>query len=112
MEIFGSEGSLSFNLEKLNELEYFSRNDDVLEQGFRNILVTENKHPYIKAWWPPGHIIGWEHTFIHEVADLALAIFARKTVPADFYDGWRCQQVLDAVVESANNGKWVEIPGK
>jgi predicted dehydrogenase len=111
MEILGSEGSLSFNLEKLNELEYFSRNDDVLEQGFRNILVTENKHPYIKAWWPPGHIIGWEHTFIHEVADLALAIFARKTVPADFYDGWRCQQVLDAVVESANNGKWVEIPG-
>jgi predicted dehydrogenase len=112
MEIFGSEGSLSFNLERLNELEYFSRNDDILEQGFSNILVTENKHPYINAWWPPGHIIGWEHTFIHEVADLLLAIDAHKSVSADFYDGWRCQQVLDAVVESADNGTWVEIPGK
>jgi len=112
MEIFGSEGSLSFNLERLNELEYFSRNDESLEQGFRNILVTENKHPYVNAWWPPGHIIGWEHTFIHEIADLLTAIDARKPVAADFYDGWRCQQVLDAVVESADNGKWIEIPGK
>ena len=112
MEIFGSEGSLAFNLERLNELEYFSRNDDALEQGFRNILVTEGQHPYVNAWWPPGHIIGWEHTFIHEIADLLIAIDARKPVAADFYDGWRCQQVLDAVVESAANGKWVEIPGK
>ena len=112
IEIFGSEGSLSFNLERLNELEYFSRNDDALEQGFRNILVTENKHPYVNAWWPPGHIIGWEHTFIHEIADLLTAIDARKPVTADFYDGWRCQQVLDAVVQSADNGTWIKIPGK
>ena len=112
MEIFGSQGSLSFNLERLNELEYFSRSDDALEQGFRNIMVTEGAHPYVNAWWPPGHIIGWEHTFIHEMADLLVAIDARQPVAADFYDGWRCQQVLDAVVESADNGKWVEIPGK
>jgi predicted dehydrogenase len=110
LEIFGSQGSLNFNLERLNELEYYSLNDDSCEQGFRNILVTEKKHPFMNAWWPAGHIIGWEHTFIHEIADLLTAIDASQQVVPDFYDGLRCQQVLDAVVESAKNRKWVEIP--
>lgn len=109
IEIFGSEGSLAFNLERLNELEYFDRSAAVSEQGFRNILVTENVHPYVNAWWPPGHIIGWEHTFIHEVADLLSAIPAKKEVHPDFYDGYRCQLVLDGVSKSAETGQWVEI---
>lgn len=109
IEIFGSEGSLAFNLERLNELEYFDRSAAVPEQGFRNILVTENVHPYVNAWWPPGHIIGWEHTFIHEVADLLTAIPAKKEIHPDFYDGYRCQLVLDGVSKSAETGQWVEI---
>jgi predicted dehydrogenase len=112
LEVFGSEGSFAFNLERLNELEYFSRSDGGLEQGFRNILVTENKHPYISAWWPPGHIIGWEHTFIHEIKDFLEAAADKKQVHPDFYDGLRCQLVLDAAQESAASGKWVSIPEK
>jgi len=109
IELFGSEGSLVFNLERMNELEFFNRSDEGTEQGYRNILVTENKHPYIDAWWPPGHIIGWEHTFIHEVADLIKAIPDRKPVYPDFYDGYRCQLVLDGVSASSESGKWVEV---
>ena len=109
IEIFGSEGSLSFNLERLNELEYFSHSEATIEQGFRNILVTENQHPYINAWWPPGHIIGWEHTFIHEIADLLTAIPLNNQVHPDFYDGYKCQLVLDGVSNSAESGKWIQI---
>jgi len=112
LEIFGSKGSLEFNLERLNELNYFSRDDAGDSQGFRNIVVTEGSHPYLKMWWPPGHIIGWEHTFIHEIGDLLLAIENGKNVKADFYDGYRCQQVLDAAWESSKNHKWIEIPEK
>lgn len=111
LEVFGSEGSIAFNLERMNELEYFSRHDDPGIQGFRNILATEGAyHDYIQAWWPPGHIIGWEHTFIHEVKDFIEAVDKKMGVQADFYDGLRCQQVLDAVVKSAKTRQWVEIP--
>ena len=112
LELFGSEGSLNFNLERLNELEYYARSDEPVEQGYRTMIVTENKHPYINAWWPPGHIIGWEHTFIHEIKDFIEAAAERKPVHASFYDGLRCQQVLDAVTVSANEGRWVTIPEK
>jgi predicted dehydrogenase len=110
LEIFGSEGSLVFNLERLNELGFYSGADEEKEQGFRNIVVTESSHAFISAWWPPGHIIGWEHTFIHEVRDLLLAIDKGGPVYPDFYDGLRCQQVLDAVVQSALEGRWVDVP--
>ena len=110
LELFGSQGSLAFNLERLNELEYFSLADAPPEQGFRTILATEGAHPNLNAWWPPGHIIGWEHTFIHEVKDLLVAIDAHTPVAPDFFDGWRCQQVLDAVVLSAAEGRWANIP--
>jgi predicted dehydrogenase len=112
LEIFGSEGSLIFNLERLNELEFYSRADEDKTQGFRNIVVTESSHPFISAWWPPGHIIGWEHTFIHEVHDLLLAIDRGEEVHPDFYDGLRCQQVLDAAVQSSVEGRWVEVPAE
>ena len=112
MEIFGSEGSIYFNLERLNELDYFSRNDDKGMQGFRNILVTEKTHPYLNKWWPPGHILGWEHTFIHEIGDLLTAIKKGEGVKPDFWDGYRCQQILDAAWVSSKNDKWVDIPEK
>ena len=110
LEIFGSEGALVFNLERLNELEFYSRADPEAEQGFRTIMVTESTHPYIGAWWPPGHIIGWEHTFIHEVKDLLHGIALGDPVHPDFYDGLRCQQVLDAALRSADEGRWIQIP--
>ena len=110
LEIFGSKGALVFNLERLNELEFTSRQDPEPERGFRTIMVTESSHPYVSAWWPPGHIIGWEHTFIHEVRDLLLAIDKGEAVYPDFYDGLRCQQVLDAVVQSSLSGRWEDVP--
>jgi predicted dehydrogenase len=110
LEIFGSEGTLLFNLERLNELQYYSRSDADTAQGFRTIVVTEASHPFIKAWWPPGHIIGWEHTFVHEIHDLLLAIAEDESVHPNFHDGLRCQQVLDAVVASAERQAWLEVP--
>lgn len=74
LEIFGSEGAVAFNLERLNELQFYSTEDEGREQGFRTILVTESNHPNISTWWPPGHIIGGEHAFIHEVADFLSSI--------------------------------------
>lgn len=109
IEIFGSEGALVFNLERMNELEYYSRGDTPLEQGFRNILVTESDHPYIDRWWPPGHIIGWEHTFIHEVGDFLQAVEKGTDVHPDFSDGLKCQQVLDAAVRSCKEQQWSSI---
>ncbi len=105
-----SDSAMSFNLEWLNELEFYSRAEEIQQQGFRTILIIEAQHPYVSAWWPPGHMIGWEHTFIHEVRDFLVAIDRREPVQPDFMDGLRCQQVLDAVVHSARAGKWVEVP--
>jgi predicted dehydrogenase len=110
LEIFGSGGAVIFNLERLNELQYYSRSDPETVQGFRTILVTGSTHPFIEAWWPPGHIIGWEHTFIHEVRDLLVAIAEDRSVTPDFHDGLRCQQVLDAARESAGQQAWVAVP--
>ena len=109
-ELFGSEGSLLFNLERLNELQYYSRSEPGCEQGFRTILATESDHPYISKWWPPGHIIGWEHTFIHEIADLLTAISTGDSIKPDFYDGLRNQQVLDAMQQAAAEKSWVDLP--
>src|SRR5439155_17322307 len=74
LEINGSAGSLFFNLEEMNRLKFFSARDPKERQGFRDIIVTEPTHPYIASWWPPGHIIGYEHTFIHTIADFVTAV--------------------------------------
>jgi len=76
-------------------------------KGFRNVLVTDGAHKYMSAWWPAGHIIGWEHTFTHGVLDLLSGIAVGKSPHADFEDGLRCQAVLDAVERSAGSGSWV-----
>jgi len=111
LEIFGSKGALAFNLERLNELEFYSEADGEREQGYRTILVTEESHPYLSAWWPTGHVLGWEHAFVHEVRDLLLAIHEGRGAVPSFYDGLRCQQVLDAALASAHEGTWVEVAG-
>jgi predicted dehydrogenase len=108
-EINGSEGSLAFDLERLNELEVFFRDDAQAEQGFRRILVTEREHPYVQAWWPPGHIIGWEHTFTHTVFDLLQAMDKKKVPTPSFEDGVRNQAVLHAIERSATTRRWVTV---
>lgn len=108
-ELFGSKGSLKFELERLNELQYFSTEDDQGDQGYRTILMTENVHPYISAWWPPGHIIGWEHTFIHEVKQFLDSIAHKSGVSPSFFDGWQTQAVMDSVVKSAEKKSWVKV---
>ncbi len=108
-EINGSKGSLSFNLEKMNELQYFNRDDEAHVQGFREIIVGESTHPYVNAWWPPGHIIGWEHTFVHEVKDFFEAIAKNRKASPDFKEGTKVQAVLEAVSQSAKSKKWVNV---
>ena len=108
-EIYGSKGSLCFNFESMNELYYYSREDENYVQGFKRILATEESHPYIKAWWPPGHIIGYEHTFINQLADFLNCIAEDIMPEPNFYDGLRNQQVMDAVMESAEKGMKITL---
>jgi predicted dehydrogenase len=108
-EINGSKGSILFNLERMNELNVLFSDDASDVKGYRNVLVTDGgAHPYVGAWWPAGHIIGWEHTFTHGVRDLLSGIAEGKSPAATFEDGLRCQAVLDAVERSAGNKAWVE----
>lgn len=112
LEINGENGSIRFNLERMNELEVFWGDAPKDTQGFTEVLVTESSHPYIKYWWPQGHIIGWEHTFVHEIAHLLDAIVNDKSIApygATFEDGYRNAVVGDAIAESANSGRRVEI---
>jgi predicted dehydrogenase len=108
-EIYGSKGSLVFNLERMNELEYLDLSNPVDEQGFRTILVTNSTHPYVSAWWPPGHIIGYEHEFAHAIADFLTAIDKGTSIEPNFYDGMRAMQVLEAGIKSAETGQKVTV---
>jgi len=113
IEVHGTEGSIEFNLERLNELNLYSRKDPDDRMGFRNILVTETVHPYMDHWWPHGHIIGYEHTFIHEIYHLIDCIVNDKPIApigATFFDGLKCQEMLDAVIESSEKGRWITLP--
>ena len=104
-EVNGSKGSLVFNLEEMNELRLYLTDDPAGLQGFRTINVTESIHPY-GAWWPAGHIIGYEHTFVHAIKDLLDGIAADTSPAPTFADGYRCQAVLDAVERSATSRSW------
>lgn len=107
-EINGSKGSIVFDLHRMNELSVFLDGDPPEVRGFRNVLVTDGAHKYMSAWWPAGHIIGWEHTFTHGVLDLLNGIAAGTSPAPTFEDGVRCQAVLDAVERSAGGSGWVE----
>lgn len=108
-EIYGSKGSLAFDLERMNELMYLDLNDPVDEQGFRTILVTNATHPYIGAWWPPGHIIGYEHTITHAVADFLTALHEGAKIAPDFSDGLKGMEILEAALISARDGRRVQV---
>ena len=92
-EINGSAGTIAFDLERLNELEVYIEAEDASVRGFHRILATEPEHPFVKSWWPPGHIIGYEHTFVHTVYDLLEAIADKRLPSPNFHDGLRNQLV-------------------
>jgi predicted dehydrogenase len=110
IEVNGSLGSLAFDLERLNELEFYDATRPPAEQGFSRILVTEPEHPYLSAWWPPGHIIGYEHSFTHQMRDFVQAVADGTDPHPSFDDALRVQEVLDAVQRSASrNSSWTEV---
>jgi predicted dehydrogenase len=104
LEVNGSEGSIAFDFEAMNELSFYDGAEGPDTAGFRRILVTEPVHPYADAWWPPGHGLGYEHTFTHEVVDLVTAIGSDRSPRPSFADGLQVQQVLAAVERSAADG--------
>jgi predicted dehydrogenase len=107
-EINGSRGSLVFDMERMNELNVLLDDDPAEAQGFRTVLVTEPIHPFMRAWWPAGHLIGYEHSFTHAVYELLNGIAAGVAPAPTFEDGLRCQAVLEAIDQSAATGQWVE----
>ncbi|MGV9937314.1 Gfo/Idh/MocA family protein [Streptomyces olivaceoviridis] len=112
IELNGERGSLAFDLERLNELWFHDATGPGAEAGFRRILVTEPEHPYLDAWWPPGHGLGYEHTFVHQARDLVHAIAAGTRPDPSFADGLQVQRVLAAVEESAEkNSVYTPVAG-
>ena len=104
IEISGSLGAISFDLERLNELEFYDATLPETELGFRRILVTEHDHPYLAPWWPTGHMLGYEHGFSHQVYDFVTAIADGTQPRPSFADGLHVQRVLDAVERSSAAG--------
>jgi predicted dehydrogenase len=108
-QIYGAKGSIAFNLERMNELEIYDRTEPQALQGFKTISVTEAVHPYVGAWWPPGHIIGYEHTFVHALHDFFTCLEEDCLPEPNFRDGVKNQAVLEAVERSARSGKWERV---
>jgi len=108
-EINGEHASIFWDLHDLHRLQYFDHRDQGLTRGWRNIHVTDSDHPYMGNWWVPGLAIGYEHSFVHQVADFLDGVARGKPAMPDFKDALRTQQVCDAVLASAREGKWVNV---
>ncbi len=108
-EIYGSKGSLLFDLERMNELRYYDNEEAGDLKGFRTILATESSHPYMEHWWPAGHIIGYEHSFVHAVADFITAIEHHQSIAPNFADGLQIIKVLEAGLQSAEQNQQVRL---
>lgn len=110
IEVSGDRGSLAFDLEDLNSLRYYDRTAPDDRQGFTQILVTERTHPYVGAWWPAGHMLGYEHGFTHQAVDLVTAIAGQSDPHPSFAEGLSVQRVLDAVERSSeNDSAWAHV---
>ena len=110
IEVSGSVGTIRWNLERMNELEVFSQKGARDGQGFRTIMCMDDVHPYAPNWWPDGHIVGYEHTFVHHVKDFVEALVGKKPFAPNFDDGVAVQAVLEAALESAKTSAWVKVP--
>lgn len=109
LEINGSEGSLAFDFEDMNVLHFYDATEGAETAGFRRILATESSHPYVAGWWPPGHVLGYEHAFTHQVVDLMRSIAADEQPRPSFTDGLQVQRVLAAVEQSAEARDWAVV---
>lgn len=110
LELNGSAGSLAFDFETMNELSFYDANDPRTTNGFRRIIATEPDHPYMSAWWPPGHGLGYDHTFTNEIADFVRAIVGGTDPEPSMVDGLQVQRVLAAVGSSAaSGGAWTVV---
>jgi predicted dehydrogenase len=110
IEVNGSDGSVAFDFEAMNELQFYDATVDSAGAGFTRILATEPQHPYLDAWWPPGHGLGYDHTFVNQKRDLIEAIAAGKPPVPSFADGLYVQGVLSAVEDSARSGSgWTAV---
>ncbi len=107
LEINGSRGSLAFDLERLNELELYE--EQGAQSGFRTVLATDPSHPYVAAWWPPGHGLGYEHSFVHTMADFVGALSRGEQPSPSFADGLANQRVLAAIERSAASRRWERV---
>ena len=105
-EVNGEHGSLYFDLEDAHQLQYFNHREDSKVHGWRTILVTDSDHPYMKHWWVPGCVIGYEHTFINALADFLTGLDSGTPVRPNFRDALETQYVCDAVLDSAKSGEW------
>ncbi|MEA3334652.1 MAG: Gfo/Idh/MocA family oxidoreductase [Chloroflexota bacterium] len=108
-EINGEKGSIAFDLENAHVIEYYDHADDSLSRGFRTVQVWDSDHPYMKHWWVPGCVIGYEHTFIHQASDFLYGIERGEKLVPDFRDGYEVQLVIDAVLASARTGTWHQM---
>ena len=109
IEVYGSKGGVLWNQEDMNFFHYYNRQDPGHVQGFRRVHATDPAHPYMEAWWPTGHIIGYEHLFVHEVVDFLTQLNRKKVTYSTFEDAVSCQRVLDAVVTSTKTKKWETV---
>jgi myo-inositol 2-dehydrogenase/D-chiro-inositol 1-dehydrogenase len=109
LEINGEHGSIAWDLHDLHRLQYFSHRDEGALRGWRTIHVSDSDHPYMKAWWVPGLQIGYEHTFVHQVADFLRGLRIGEKVVPDFRDGLAADAVVDAVLRSARSRQWETI---
>ncbi|MGA9346190.1 MAG: Gfo/Idh/MocA family oxidoreductase [Nocardioidaceae bacterium] len=109
IEINGSRGTIAFDFQQMNELQLYDDTESASTAGFRTILVTEPEHPYLSAWWPPGHLLGYEHAFTHQAADLVGAIAAGENPLPSFRDGLQVQRVLQAIEDSARDKSWTVV---
>lgn len=109
IEVSGASGAIRWNLERMNELEVFRYDEPHDSQGFRTVMCMDAPHPYAANWWPDGHTIGYEHTFVHTLADFVRALPGKARFRPDFADGLAAQIVLDAAQRSAASGRWVKL---
>ena len=108
-EINGEHASIAWDLHDLHRLEYFDHRDEGRLRGWRSVHITDSDHPYMKQWWVPGLQIGYEHTFIHQVADFITALGEGKDAPPTFRDALATDYVIEAVLKSAANRNWAKV---
>ena len=112
LEINGARGSVAFDFEDMNVLHVLDATGSGRDAGFTRVLVTEATHPYVAGWWPPGHVLGYEHAFTHQAVDFVTAIAEGTDPRPSFSDGFQLQRILSAVETSAEReGSWTPIDG-